>query len=491
VTRLIRRRRKPARSGEERLTDSVRLVDERLGASPLLRAAMKYLFPDHWSFLLGEIALYSFLVLVATGIFLTFFFEPSTAPTTYDGSYAPLVGAQVSQAYASTVDISFDVPAGLLMRQAHHWAALVFVVAIVLHLMRVFFTGAFRKPRDINWLIGVTLVTCALIEGFLGYSLPDDLLSGMGLAIAYGVALSIPAIGGQLAVLLWDGSFPGSAEFIGRMYIVHVLLLPVTIAVLITAHLAIIVRQKHSQFPGPGRREDNVIGTPMWPAYALRALGMMLATAALLFLLGGLVQINPIWQYGPYQPYLGTNGAQPDWYMGWLIGALRLMPGFDVTVGDYTLIPNPFWGGVLFPTVVFGVLYAWPAIERRIAKDYRRHDLLDRPRDAPLRSAFGAAFFTWIAVIFVAGAADRLLVDIGFPYESQVWYFRVLAIALPIAIFFLVRRICRELRASEVRPLRAWTGTLVRRRPDGSFEELGDGSETSPDSQRRAPERRA
>ena len=458
----------PART---RVQDPVRFIDERLGASPLLKAAMRYIFPDHWSFLLGEIALYSFLVLVATGIYLTLFFEPSTAPTVYDGSYAPLAGAQVSEAYASTLKIVFDVPAGLVVRQAHHWAALVFVVAIVLHLMRVFFTGAFRKPRDINWLIGVTLITCAMLEGFLGYSLPDDLLSGMGLAIGYGVALSIPVIGGQLTLLIWGGEFPGSPEFIGRMYIVHVLLLPVVIAVLISAHLAIIMRQKHSQFPGAGRREDNVIGTPLWPAYALRATGMALATAAVMFLLGGLVQINPIWQYGPYQPYLGTNGAQPDWYMGWLIGALRLMPGFDVTIGDYTLIPNPFIGGVLFPTVVFAVLYGWPAFERRITRDHRRHDLLDRPRDAPGRTAFGAAFFTWIAVIFVAGAADRLLVDVGFPYESQVWYFRALAIALPIAVFFLVRRICRELQASDARPLRAWTGTIVRRAPDGSFEE--------------------
>ena len=478
---------RPERSGDEQLVDPVRFVDERLGASPLLKATMKYIFPDHWSFLLGEIALYSFLVLVATGVFLALFFEPSSAATVYDGGYAPLAGARVSQAYESTLHISFDVPAGLVIRQAHHWAALVFVVAIVLHLMRVFFTGAFRKPRDVNWLIGVTLVGCAILEGFLGYSLPDDLLSGMGLAIGYGVALSIPLIGGQFAVLIWDGAFPGSDEFIGRMYIVHVLLLPAVIAVLITVHLAIIMRQKHSQFPGPGRREDNVIGTALWPAYTFRAVGMMLAVAAVLFLLGGLVQINPIWQYGPYEPALGTNGAQPDWYMGWLIGALRLMPGFDVTVGDYTLIPNPFIGGVLFPTVVFGVLLLWPAIERRIAKDFSRHDLLDRPRDAPTRTGFGAAFFTWILVIFVAGAADRLLVDIGFPYESQVWYFRVLAIALPIAIFFLVRRICRELRASEIHPLRAWTGTLVRRAPDGSFKQVGDGAGPSADQTAEAP----
>ncbi|HZA60880.1 MAG TPA: cytochrome b N-terminal domain-containing protein, partial [Actinomycetota bacterium] len=250
--RLLRRRR-PARSEEEAAADAVRFLDERLGVSPLLKAAMRYIFPDHWTFLFGEIALYSFIVLVATGVYLTLFFEPSTAEMTYTGSYAPLQGTTVSEAYNSTLRIVFDVPAGLLIRQAHHWAALIFVVAIVVHLIRVFFTGAFRKPRDANWLIGVTLAMLGLLEGFAGYSLADDLLSGMGLAIAYGVALSIPLLGGQLAVLIWDGAFPGGPDFISRLFITHVLIVPVVIAVLITLHLAIIVRQKHSQFPGPGR----------------------------------------------------------------------------------------------------------------------------------------------------------------------------------------------------------------------------------------------
>ena len=466
------RRKGGQRPGAGPATDAVRFVDERLGISPLVRAAMKYIFPDHWSFLLGEIALYSFVALVVTGVYLALFFDPSVAPTTYTGSYAPLQGAQVSVAFGSTMDIAFRVPAGLLVRQTHHWAALVFVVAIVIHLMRVFFTGAFRKPRDVNWVIGVTLVTLAIVEGYAGYSLPDDLLSGMGLAIGYSVLMAVPLIGGQLAVLLWDGPFPGSAAFIDRLFIAHVFILPAVLATLIGIHLAIIMRQKHSQFPGPGRTEENVVGTPLWPAYALRALGMMMATFAVLFLLGGLVQINPIWQYGPYEAYLGTNGAQPDWYMGWLIGALRLMPGFDLTFDHKTIAPNPFFGGILFPLVVFGVLYLWPAVERRLTGDHARHDLLQRPRDAPARTALGAAFFAWILTIFMAGAADRLLVDIGFPYAGQVWFFRILAVVAPIVVFAFTLRLCRELAATEGRPLREWVGTIVGRRPDGGYAEL-------------------
>ncbi|MEA2297966.1 MAG: ubiquinol-cytochrome c reductase cytochrome b subunit [Solirubrobacteraceae bacterium] len=465
------------RKGEQRrqapaTTDAVRFVDERLGISPLLRAAMKYIFPDHWSFLFGEIALYSFLALVATGVYLALFFDPSVAPVVYGGSYAPLQGAHITQAYNSTLDIVFNVPAGLLIRQTHHWAALVFVVAIVIHLMRVFFTGAFRKPRDVNWLIGVTLVTLAIVEGFAGYSLPDDLLSGMGLAIGYSVLLAVPVVGGQLGLLLWDGPFPGSGAFVDRLFIAHVFILPAVLATLIAVHLAIIMRQKHSQFPGPGRTEENVVGTPLWPAYMLRALGMMTATLAMLFLLGGLVQVNPIWQYGPYEPYLGTNGAQPDWYMGWLIGALRLMPGFDLTIGRATIAPNPFFGGILFPAVVFGVLYLWPAAERRITKDFARHDLLQRPRDAPARTALGAAFFTWIFTIFMAGAADRLLVSIGFPYAGQVWFFRVLAVVAPMVVFAFTLRLCRELAASEATPLREWEGAVVAQAGDGRYQAL-------------------
>ncbi|MHB8531363.1 MAG: cytochrome bc1 complex cytochrome b subunit [Solirubrobacteraceae bacterium] len=454
----------------ESTSEAVRFVDERLGASPLLQTAMRYLFPDHWSFLIGEIALYSFIVLIATGTYLALFFDASTSTTVYHGAFSPLDGQTVSQAFASTVAISYEVPAGLLIRQTHHWAALVFVAAIVVHLMRIFFTGAFRKPRDVNWMIGLTLLVLAILEGFAGYSLPDDLLSGMGLAIGYGVALAIPVLGANVAFLIWGGQFPGSPSFEPRLFIAHVFLLPALLATLIGAHLAIIMRQKHSQFPGPGHREDNVVGTPMWPGYALRATGLLFAVAGVLFLLGGLVQINPIWQYGAFEPWLGTNGAQPDWYIGWLIGALRLMPNIELHVFGYTLLPNPFFGGILFPGVVFAILYSWPALERRFTKDRARHDLLERPRENPSRTAIGAAFFSWIATIFVAGAADRILVSVGISYTSQVWFFRIAALLVPVAVFFIARQTARELRDSGEHPLRGWSGSTLQRGASGGFE---------------------
>jgi ubiquinol-cytochrome c reductase cytochrome b subunit len=417
----------------------------------VLKKTLRYVFPDHWSFLLGEIALYSFVVLVATGIYLTFFFEPNLAKTTYDGTYAPLRGLEVSHAYRSAVDISMQVKAGLLIRQTHHWAADVFVAAIVIHVMRIFFTGAFRKPRELTYIVGVIMLFAALLEGYLGYSIVDDLLSGMGLAIGYSVAASTPLIGGNLALAIWGAPYPGTPAFESRMYIMHVLILPIVIGTLITLHVLLVASRHHTQFRKKARQTNKtLVGMPTFPAYAPRSLGLLAGTAGVLFLMGGLVQINPIWLWGPYHVADGTNGAQPDWYLGWLIGALRLVPSFDVTIGSYTLVPNPFWGGALFPLLVMLLMLFWPALERRVTGDRGVHNLLDRPRDAPTRTAFGVAFFSWVFLIFFAGAADRVYLFLGWSYEAQIWVYRILMIVLPLFLFFVTRKICRELLANEL-----------------------------------------
>ena len=429
---------------------AVAYLDRGTGASPFVVKVLRYAFPDHWSFLLGEVALYAFIVLIGTGVYLTLFFEPSLAKTTYHGIYAPLQGMEMSQAYKSAVDISYERNAGLLFRQTHHWAADVFVAAIILHLMRVFFTGAFRRPRTLIWTIGLLMLFTSLLEGYLGYSMVDDLLSGMGLAIGYGVALSMPIIGANLALAIWGAPYPGVHAFESRMYIAHVLIFPMLIATLIGLHLALVAKHHHTQFKRkPRQTEKRLIGLPMFPGQTPRSLGLMFAVVAVLFLLGGLVQINPIWQWGPYEVYQGTNGAQPDWYLGWLIGALRLVPGFDVTIADYTLVPNPFWGGALFPLIVLFVLLFWPWLERRVTGDHAVHNVLDRPRDAPGRTAFGAAFGAWVFLIFFAGAADRVYLFLDWSYQAQIWVYRVLVIVLPIAIFFFTRSVCRELLEKE------------------------------------------
>jgi ubiquinol-cytochrome c reductase cytochrome b subunit len=429
----------------------VRFVDTRAGGAPFVKKALRYVFPDHWSFLLGEVALYVFMLLVGTGIYLTFFFDDSRSPTVYHGAYAPLRGAAMSHAYESVLHLSLSVRAGLLMRQTHHWAANVFLAAIVLHLLRVLLTGAYRKPRDLTYLAGVTMLVLALLEGYLGYSMVDDLLSGMGLAIGYSVALSIPVVGAKLATLIWGGPFPGSPSFWPRMYITHVLILPILIALVLSLHLVLVASRHHTQFKkSPRETERRVVGVPTFPGQAPRSLGLMFGTWGVLFLLGGLAQINPIWLWGPYHVGDSTNGAQPDWYLGWLIGGLRLVPSFDVVIGGYTLVPNPFWGGALFPLVVIGILYLWPWLERTLTGDEAFHNLLERPRDNPRRTATVLALLVWVFLVFMAGSADRVYVFLGLSYSHQIWAYRVAVVVVPVVTWFVTRRVCRELLAGEV-----------------------------------------
>jgi ubiquinol-cytochrome c reductase cytochrome b subunit len=438
----------------------VRFVDSRSGSAPLLRKTLRYLFPDHWSFLLGEVALYAFVVLVATGTYLALFFVDSESDTVYHGSYAPLQGQHMSEAYRSVVDISFNVKAGLLIRQTHHWAADVFLAAIALHVLRIFFTGAYRKPRELTYWIGLTILVVSLLEGYLGYSLVDDLLSGMGLAIGYSVAVSIPFIGQNLANLIWHGPFPGTHAFFSRMYLAHVFLFPAIIATLLAVHLALVALRHHTQFrSGPRQTERKLVGVPTFPGQTPRSVGLLLAVAGVLVLLGGLVQINPIWLWGPYHTYSSTNGAQPDWYLGWLIGALRLVPSFDVVIGGYTLVPNPFWGGALFPMVVFAFLYLWPWLERRLTGDQMFHNLLERPRDAPLRTAIGMGLLAWLFLIFLAGSSDRVLVLFNVSYVWQIWVYRVLAIVGPFVVALVAYRMCIELQRVEQADLRSERAT--------------------------------
>ncbi|HEY3534789.1 MAG TPA: cytochrome b, partial [Pedococcus sp.] len=339
-------------------------LDDRTGAAKPVGYLMKKVFPEHWSFMLGEIAMYSLIICLLTGTFLTFWFVPSAGQVVYDGSYIPLKGVTMSEAYRSTVDISFDIRGGLLIRQIHHWAALMFIVGLSVHMLRVFFTGAFRKPREINWVIGTVLSMLAIVEGFAGYSLPDDLLSGTGLRAAEGFMQSVPVIGSYLAYLVFDGPFPGEA-IIPRLYSVHVLLLPAILVTLFTVHIGLVFLQKHTQFPGPGKTNENVVGFPVMPVYAAKAGGFFFIVFGATALIAGLVTINPIWAYGPYDPSPVTAGSQPDWYMGFADGALRLLPGFlEFETFGFTWSFNVMIGAILLIPVMYTLMGAYPFLER-------------------------------------------------------------------------------------------------------------------------------
>ncbi len=422
-------------------------VDNRLALSRGGRHLLNKIFPDHWSFMIGEIALYSFIVLLVTGIFLTLYFVPSEAMTVYHGVYKPLNGQRVSEAYASTVNLSFAVRGGLLVRQMHHWAANIFVGSIVVHLLRVFFTGAFRRPRELNWIVGANLLILAILNGFLGYSLPDDLVSGTGIRIAYSILESIPIVGTYLAFFLFGGNYPGSGAIIPRFFILHVLILPLLILGLLGAHLGMLVRHKHTQFKVPGAREDNVVGSPLWPTFMTKTLGFFFLVAGITALLGAIVQINPIWQYGQYYAWKVSYAVQPDWYMGWLDGALRVMPSWEINLPGH-MVPNVFFPAVLMPGITFTVLMLWPMIEAKLTGDQAEHHLLDRPRDRPVRTAFGCAVFAFYFVLFGASATDVLANYLSLTLNFVLWAFRILCIVVPIIVFPVAYKICKELQES-------------------------------------------
>jgi ubiquinol-cytochrome c reductase cytochrome b subunit len=446
-----------------------RWLDDRLRGSHFLHRALNKVFPDHWSFMLGEIAMYTFAILVATGIFLTFFYSPSVNEVVYRGAYEPLRGVEMSEAYASVLRLSFEVRAGLVMRQIHHWAALVFVAAIVAHLCRVFFTGAFRRPREINWIIGVTLLLLAIYNGFSGYSLPDDLLSGTGLRIAYSIALSIPFVGTWTAFLAFGGEFPAH-DILRRLMITHVLIVPAILAALLALHLAIVWRQKHTQFPGPGKTDTNVVGSRLWPTYTAKSVGLLFGLAALFGLMGGLLQINPVWLYGPYDPATVASPAQPDWYLGWLEGALRLFPPWEIRIFGH-VIANPFYPTVLLPGLTFLVLYAWPWIERRITGDRAEHHLLDRPRDNPMRTGVGVAALTFYALLFLAGSNDIIADLFAFPVNAVTWVMRIAVLVLPVVAGLLAYRFMWGLKRTDAEsfmavPFRELVARAGPRSPD-------------------------
>ncbi|RFU22524.1 cytochrome bc1 complex cytochrome b subunit [Geodermatophilus marinus] len=446
--------------------------DDRLIVAGPLRRTLNKVFPDHWSFLLGEIALYSFILLLLSGTYLTFFFDASMREVVYDGSYAPLRGVEMSAAYDSTLDISFDVRGGLFMRQLHHWAALLFVAAIVVHLLRIFFTGAFRRPRETNWLIGIALLVLSFAMGFTGYSMPDDLLSGTGLRIVSAIILSIPVVGTWVHWAVFNGDYVGE-YIVGRMYIVHVLIVPAIMLALIALHLLILVKQKHTQFPGPGRTEHNVVGNRLFPAFAGKATGLVFIVFGVCAALGGLVQINPLWLWGPYNPAQVSAASQPDWYVMFLDGSTRLWPAWDINLpGDYT-IPALFWPTVVLPGILFTLMALYPVIERKLTRDETSHHLLQRPRDVPVRTSLGTMAITFYVVLMISGGNDVVADKFDISLNAMTWIGRIGLIILPPIVYVITYRICLGLQKHDREVLEHGIETgVIRRLPHGEFIEV-------------------
>jgi len=465
----------PPSAGARRIGGVAGWVDDRTGAAKGVGYLMKKVFPDHWSFMLGEIAMYSMIIALISGTFLTLWFVPSAGHTIYDGAYTPLRGVGMSEAYASSLHISFDVRGGLIIRQIHHWAALMFIVAVVVHMFRVFFTGAFRKPRELNWVIGSVLALLAIIEGFSGYSLPDDLLSGTGIRAMQGFVQTAPVIGSYLVYGFFGGPFPGEA-IIPRLYSAHILMLPALLIGLFTAHILLVAIQKHTQFPGPGRTNDNVVGFPVMPVYAAKAGGFFFIVFGVIALVAGLVSINPIWGYGPYDPSPVTAGSQPDWYMGFADGALRLLPGWlEFNLWGYTFSMNIMPGALILLPLVYTVVGIYPFVERWITGDQREHHLLVRPRNAPVRTALGMAGISMYSVLMFAASNDIIAIKLHMSINDITNFLRTAFFVVPFIVFWCTKRICLSLQRADRNKVlhQRESGTIIRT-PAGRFFERHD-----------------
>ncbi len=422
--------------------------------------------------MLGEVALYSFVVILLSGTFLTFFFQPSMTEVVYEGSYVPLKGIQMSAAYASSLNISFDVRGGLLFRQIHHWAALLFVAAIGLHMLRVFFTGAFRKPREINWFIGFILFVLAMAEGFTGYSLPDDLLSGNGLRIIDGIIKGVPVVGTWISYFLFGGEFPGT-KLVSLFYSIHILLLPAIMVAALGAHLLLMIVNKHTQFAGPGRTNDNVVGVPIMPIFAAKAGGFFFVVFGVIVLIASFFTINPIWIYGPYDPSPISAGTQPDWYIGFADGMLRLVPpGWEVVWFNRTFSFN-----LIVITVVLvsflAIVAIYPFVEAWITGDKREHHIAERPRNAPTRTAIGAAGVTFYAVLWAAASSDLMATHFRITLEGVIYVLQVLFFLGPVLAFFITKRVCLGLQKKDREvALHGFESGRIVRLPGGEYIEV-------------------
>ncbi|MBG9370494.1 cytochrome b [Corynebacterium diphtheriae] len=445
-------------------------IDSRYTAASGIRRQINKVFPTHWSFMLGEIALYSFIILLLTGVYLTLFFDPSITKVIYDGAYLPLNGVEMSRAYETALNLSFEVRGGLFIRQMHHWAALTFMVSMTVHMLRIFFTGAFRRPREANWIIGCVLLFLGMAEGFMGYSLPDDLLSGVGLRIMSAIILALPIIGTWLHWLIFGGDFP-SDLMLDRFYIAHVLILPGIILGLIAAHLALVWYQKHTQFPGAGRTENNVVGVRILPVFILETSSFGLVTFGVLALLAGLTSINAIWNLGPYNPSQVSAGSQPDIYMLWTDGAARVMPAWELYIGNYT-IPGAFWVALLCGVLV-GLLVGYPFIEKKITGDDAHHNLLQRPRDVPVRTSLGVMAIVFYFLLTLSGGNDLFAYHFEVSLNAMTWVGRIGLIVLPPLAYFITYRICLGLQRSDREVLEHGIETgVIKIMPNGAFVEV-------------------
>jgi ubiquinol-cytochrome c reductase cytochrome b subunit len=439
------------------------------GVEGPLRPLLKRAVPSHWTVFLASVWAACLVVLIVTGVFLLFYYDPSNETVIYHGSYPLLRGTEVSKAFNSTLQVSFEVRAGLLMRQAHHWAALLLPAALMLHMLSLFFTGGFRRPRQWGWVLLSLIFVVCLAGGWSGYALPDDDLSATGLRIFEGILLSIPVVGTSLTGLVFGGEYPGG--IVTHLYWLHVLVVPLMLALLVAIRLRLARKRRPAQFAGPGRAEDNVVGLAA-STIAVRAGGLFLITAGVLFAMAGTLSVSPAWLHGPATSSDASSGSQPDWYTSFLDGALRLVPpGWE-----FTWLGGTWSLGVLVPQVVGGsfvlIVVIYPFLEARLTGDRQAHNILDRPRNAPNRTGLGVAGLVFFGSLWAAAGTDVIATHFHVPFETEVYVLRFSLLAGPFMAYWLTREICLGLQARDWEEVRHGFETgILQLQPNGAYVE--------------------
>lgn len=426
--------------------------------------------PLHATGLFAVVSAAALAVLLVSGVVLMFFYTPSSDPVVYRGSYPLLAGVEVSKAFASTMAISYEVGGGLLVRQAHHWAALLLPASLILQVLVMFFTGGFRRPRQWSWVLLFLLLIVALVGGWSGYALPDDMLSGSGLRIVQGIVLAIPVVGTWVSALLFGGEFPGT--IIENLYPIHVAIVPALLIVLVLALVRLWYVHQPAQFAGPGRTEENVVGVPFANA-AVRATGLFAIVCGILLLVSATVTISPIWLYGPSSPGDASAGSQPDWYTGFLDGALRLVPPrWEVELFGHT------WSiALLAPLLVVSVFLlavaVYPFVENWASGDHRDHHLLDRPRNAPTRTAIGVAGIVFYGVLWGSASADLVATHFHLTIEGVIHVLQIILLIGPAIGFGITRSVCAALqRRDQEMALHGFETGQILRLPGGEYVEV-------------------
>lgn len=420
-------------------------LDERLHLSRLNDKFLRKAFPVHHSFFLGEITLFALVILIITGIILALSFEPSNAlvVNSFDPGTADKPNL-VPAAYHSVLKIN-AMPFGDMLRRVHHWCANIMVGASIIHMMRIYFTGAYKKPREINWWIGIFAMIFASLTAVTGYILPYDNYAFNTVKVVYGITASVPWVGPWLAQAAWGGVFPGEG-LIPRIYGYHIMLLPLILMATVGAHMLIMIKQKHTQ-PQYAKRiaYKKIVGVPLMTQQTPIMILLALIFAGIVLLFSAYVPVHPVEFFGP-PTTTPINNIKPDWYLLWVFGVLAIIPSIEIHLPGNGVLTSEFIGAMLFPAIPLGLMFLAPMFDRSKENVY----YAENPTDHPNRLAAGVAFLAFMIAMSIAGYKPDLISAGILKTESANAVLWILSAVLPVASFFVTKLIVQMIHKAHV-----------------------------------------